>query len=126
HFALCETYGIGMIPVPMTADGPDMDVVEREVRDPRVKGMWAVPQYSNPGGETYSDDTVERLARMETGAPDFRLFWDNAYALHHLTERRPNLRNVLEACAEAGHPDRAIVFASTSKVTLAGSGLAML
>ena len=126
HFALCETYGIGMIPVPMTADGPDMDVVEREVRDPRVKGMWAVPQYSNPGGETYSDATVARLARMETGAQDFRLFWDNAYALHHLTERRPNLRNVLEACAEAGHPDRAIVFASTSKVTLAGAGLAML
>ncbi|NEL27619.1 MAG: aminotransferase, partial [Xanthomonas perforans] len=77
-------------------------------------------------GETYSDATVARLARMETGAPDFRLFWDNAYALHHLTERRPNLRNVLEACAEAGHPDRAIVFASTSKVTLAGAGLAML
>ena len=126
HFALCETYGIGMIPVPMTADGPDMDVVEREVRDPRVKGMWAVPQYSNPGAETYSDATVERLARMETGAPDFRLFWDNAYALHHLTERRPTLRNVLDACAEAGHPDRAIVFASTSKVTLAGAGLAML
>ncbi|SFV04841.1 DNA-binding transcriptional regulator, MocR family, contains an aminotransferase domain [Methylobacterium sp. 174MFSha1.1] len=126
HFALCETYGIGMVPVPMTADGPDMDVVEREARDPRVKGMWAVPQYSNPGGETYSDATVERLARMETGAPDFRLFWDNAYALHHLTERRPQLRNILDACTDAGHPDRAIVFASTSKVTLAGAGLAML
>jgi DNA-binding transcriptional MocR family regulator len=126
HFALCETYGLVMEAVPMTPAGPDMAVVEERVRDPRVKGMWCVPQYSNPGGETYADETVERLARMEAGAPDFRLFWDNAYALHHLTERRPNLRNVLEAAAAAGRPDRPIVFASTSKVTLAGAGLAFL
>ncbi|WP_298957976.1 aminotransferase class I/II-fold pyridoxal phosphate-dependent enzyme [uncultured Methylobacterium sp.] len=126
HFALCETYGIEMLSVPMTADGPDMAVVEELVRDPSVKGMWCVPQYSNPGGETYSDDTVRRLAGMEAGAPDFRLFWDNAYALHHLTERRPHLLNVLEAAAEAGHSDRPFVFASTSKVTLAGAGVAFL
>jgi DNA-binding transcriptional MocR family regulator len=115
-----------MVAVPMRADGPDMEAVEELARDPRVKGLWAVPQYSNPGGEIYGDETVRRLARMATGAPDFRLFWDNAYALHHLTDRRPALLNVLEACEEAGNPDRAIVFASTSKVTLAGSGLAML
>ncbi|WP_407530569.1 aminotransferase [Methylobacterium oryzisoli] len=126
HFALCETYGIVMEAVPMTPAGPDMAVVEERARDPRVKGMWCVPQYSNPGGETYADETVERLARMETGAPDFRLFWDNAYALHHLTAHRPRLRNVLEAAAAAGQPDRPIVFASTSKVTLAGAGLAFL
>ncbi|ACL56923.1 aminotransferase [Methylobacterium nodulans] len=124
HFALCETYGIIMERVPMTPDGPDMGAVEDRVRDPRVKGMWCVPQYSNPGGETYADDTVERLAGMRTGAPDFRLFWDNAYALHHLTEHRPVLRNVLEAAAAAGQPERPFVFASTSKVTLAGAGLA--
>ncbi|GJD52286.1 Putative aminotransferase/MSMEI_6121 [Methylobacterium crusticola] len=126
HFALCETYGIGMLSVPMTPRGPDMDAVEDLARDPAVRGMWAVPQYANPGGETYDDETVARLAGMATGAPDFRLFWDNAYALHHLTDRRPALRNILEACAAAGRPDRPLVFASTSKVTLAGAGLAFL
>ncbi|MGY2051748.1 aminotransferase [Methylobacterium sp. JK268] len=126
HFALCETYGIVMEPVPMTPSGPDLAVVEDRVRDPRVKGMWCVPLYSNPGGEIYSDETVARLAGMAAGAPDFRLFWDNAYALHHLTERRPVLRNVLEAAAASGQADRPIVFASTSKVTLAGAGLAFL
>ncbi len=126
HFALCETYGIVMEPVPMNPDGPDLGSVEERLRDPRVKGMWCVPQYANPGGETYAESTVERLAAMPAAAPDFRLFWDNAYALHHLTERRPALRNVLEAAAAAGQPDRPIVFASTSKVTLAGAGLAFL
>ncbi|WP_020674453.1 aminotransferase class I/II-fold pyridoxal phosphate-dependent enzyme [Methylopila sp. M107] len=124
HFAILEEYGIKMIPVRLTGEGPDMDEVERLVRDPAVKGMWCVPKYSNPTGELYSDETIRRLAKMETGAPDFRLFWDNAYVLHHLTESRREILNVVEACAAAGNPDRAFVFASTSKMTIAGAGLA--
>ena len=124
HFAICEQYGIDMIPVAMTADGPDMDEVERLVADPRVKGMWCVPKYSNPGGEIYSDATAKRLAAMRTGAPDFRLFWDNAYSVHHLTATKHTVADILALSAEAGNPDRAFVFASTSKVTMAGSGLA--
>ncbi|GLK69295.1 aminotransferase class I/II-fold pyridoxal phosphate-dependent enzyme [Hansschlegelia plantiphila] len=124
HFAICEEYGIRMIPVPMTGHGPDMAKVEELVRDPAVKGMWCVPKYSNPSAESYSDETVRRLASMKTGAPDFRLFWDNAYVLHHLTDERREILNVLDACADAGNPDRAFVFASTSKMTLAGAGLA--
>ena len=125
HFALCEGYGIRMIPVPMTGEGPDMDAVEKAVSDPSVKGIWCVPTYANPSGETYSAETVRRLASMKSGAPDFRIFWDNAYAVHHLTAERPELANILEACAAAGNPNRAFVFASTSKVTLAGAGLAL-
>jgi DNA-binding transcriptional MocR family regulator len=113
-----------MLPAPMTGNGPDMDTVERLVADPAVKGMWCVPKYSNPTGEVYSDEIVERLATMRTGAPDFRLFWDNAYAVHHLTESRREIANILDLCEKAGNSDRAFVFASTSKVTLAGSGLA--
>lgn len=124
HFAILEEYGIRMIPVRLTGEGPDMDEVERLVRDPAVKGMWCVPKYSNPTAECYSDETIRRLARMETGAPDFRLFWDNAYVLHHLTENRREILNIVEECAAAGNPDRAFVFASTSKMTLAGAGLA--
>jgi aspartate/methionine/tyrosine aminotransferase len=124
HFALCEEYGIRMLPVPLTGHGPDMDAVEALASDPTVKGMWCVPKYSNPSGEVYSDETVRRLAAMHTGAPDFRLFWDNAYAVHHLTERRHGIANILEACEMAGKPDRAFVFGSTSKITLAGAGLA--
>lgn len=126
HFAICETYGIRMIPIDMTGQGPDLYEVERAVADPAVKGIWCVPKYSNPSGESYSDETVKRLAAMKTGTPDFRIFWDNAYAVHHLSEARPQLLNILDACAEAGNPDRAIVFASTSKVTIAGAGLALL
>ena len=126
HFAICETYGIRMIAIEMTGEGPDLFAVERAVSDPAVKGIWCVPKYSNPSGETYGEETVRRLAAMKTASPDFRLFWDNAYAVHHLTQARPALPNILEACAQAGHPDRAIVFASTSKVTIAGAGLAML
>lgn len=124
HFALCEEFGIRMLTVPMTGHGPDMDAVEALAADPSVKGMWCVPKYSNPTGDVYADDTVRRLAAMRTGAPDFRLFWDNAYGVHHLTEQRHPVANILDACSAAGHPDRAFVFASTSKVTLAGAGLA--
>ena len=124
HFALCEEYGIRMLPVPLTGHGPDMDAVEALAADPSVKGMWCVPKYSNPSGEVYSDETVRRLAAMRTGAPDFRLFWDNAYAVHHLTETRHEIANILDACEKAGNPDRAFIFGSTSKITLAGAGLA--
>jgi DNA-binding transcriptional MocR family regulator len=124
HFAICEEFGIRMLPVPTTGHGPDMDTVESLVADPTVKGMWCVPKYSNPTGEVYSDEAVRRLASMRAGAPDFRLFWDNAYAVHHLTERRHEIANILDLCESANHPDRAFVFASTSKVTLAGAGIA--
>jgi len=122
HFAICEEFGIRMVTVPMTGHGPDMDAVESLVADPTVKGMWCMPKYSNPTGEIYSDETVQRLASMRSGAPDFRLFWDNAYAVHHLTERRHEIANILDLCESANHPDRPFVFASTSKVTLAGAG----
>jgi DNA-binding transcriptional MocR family regulator len=124
HFALCEEYGIRMLPVPLTGHGPDVDAVETLAADPSVKGMWCVPKYSNPSGEVYSDETVRRLATMRTGAPDFRLFWDNAYAVHHLTETRHEIANILDACETAGNPDRAFIFGSTSKITIAGAGLA--
>jgi DNA-binding transcriptional MocR family regulator len=124
HFALCEAYGIRMLPVPMTDDGPDVDAVAALAADPSVKGMWCVPKYSNPTGAVYSEKVVRLLAAMPAGAADFRLFWDNAYAVHHLTERRHELPDMLELCRAAGHPDRPFIFASTSKVTLAGAGLA--
>ncbi|MFH8632405.1 aminotransferase class I/II-fold pyridoxal phosphate-dependent enzyme [Streptomyces lydicus] len=125
HFALCERFGIDMIPVPMTAEGPDMDVVEQLVaEDPTVKGIWCVPKYSNPDGTCYSDATVARLASMNTAAPDFRIFWDNAYAAHHLTEETVEIADLLAACDEAGNPDRAFVFGSSSKITMAGAGVA--
>ena len=124
HFALCEEYGIRMLPVPLTGHGPDMDVVEALAADPSVKAMWCVPKYSNPTGEVYCDETVRRLAAMHTAAADFRLFSDNAYPVHHLTERRHEVANILDACRQAGNPDRAFVFGSTSKITLAGAGLA--
>ena len=125
HFAICEQYGIRMIPVRLTGHGPDMDEVERLVADPQVKGMWCVPKYSNPTGETYAPETVERLARMPAAADDFRVFWDNAYAVHTLTETLDDLVNFIDACARAGHSDRALVFASTSKITYAQAGLGL-
>jgi len=124
HFQICEQYGIEMIPVALTGAGPDMDAVERLAADPSVKGMWCVPKYSNPTGETYSSTTVARLSRMRT-ADDFRLFWDNAYAVHHLTSTPDMLDNILEACAAAGNPDRPLIFGSTSKITFAQAGLGL-
>ncbi|QJD91972.1 aminotransferase class I/II-fold pyridoxal phosphate-dependent enzyme [Duganella dendranthematis] len=127
HFAICEARGIKMINVPMNADGPDMDLVEKLVaEDASIKGMWIVPKYSNPGGVVYSDQVVQRLAAMKTAAPDFRLLWDDAYRFHHLGEKNVAVANILAACETAGNPDRAIVFASSSKISWAGSGVAAL
>lgn len=125
HFSICEALGIRMIPVPMNDDGPDMDVVEAHVRDDAsIKGIWCVPLYSNPSGAIYSADVVRRLASMPAAASDFRLFWDDAYRFHHLTDTKHATPNILDACAAAGHPDRALIFASLSKVTIAGHAIA--
>jgi DNA-binding transcriptional MocR family regulator len=127
HFAICESLGIKMINVPMTAEGPDMDLVEKLVaNDASIKGMWCVPKYSNPSGTVYAGQTVRRLAAMKTAATDFRLLWDDAYRFHHLGDDKIAIPNILELCEKAGHPDRAFVFASTSKVTFAGAGMAAL
>lgn len=126
HFRICSDYGIRMIPVALREDGPDMDEVERLVaQDASIKAMWCVPKYSNPTGAVYSDEVIERLAAMKTAVPDFRLYWDNAYAVHHLTPERIEIANIIELCARHGHPNRPLVFASTSKITLAGAGLAL-
>jgi DNA-binding transcriptional MocR family regulator len=126
HFRICEDYGIRMIPVALREDGPDMDEVERLVaHDASIKGMWCVPKYSNPTGAVYSDATIERLAAMKTAAADFRLYWDNAYAVHHLTNEPIEIANVLDLCVRHANPNRAFVFASTSKITLSGAGLAL-
>lgn len=127
HFSICEARGIKMINIPLGEDGPDMDLVERLVaNDAGIKGMWCVPKYSNPSGTVYSDAVVRRLAAMKTAAPDFRLMWDDAYRFHHLTSEKVEIVDIIAACLEAGNPDRAIVFASTSKVSWAGSGIAAL
>ncbi|HEU4487321.1 MAG TPA: aminotransferase class I/II-fold pyridoxal phosphate-dependent enzyme [Povalibacter sp.] len=127
HFSICQEFGIEMIPVAMNDDGPDMDVVEKLVAaDPQIKGMWCVPKYSNPTGVVYSNATIERLAKMKTAARDFRLFWDNAYAVHHLTPERIEIANIDEACIKHGNPNRAFIYGSTSKVTFAGAGVGVL
>jgi DNA-binding transcriptional MocR family regulator len=124
HFFICQELGIEMISVALHDDGPDMDAVEKLVAsDPQIKGIWCVPKYSNPSGAVYSAATIERLARMPTAAPDFRLFWDNAYAVHHLTPERIEIGNIDAACARHDHPNRAFIFGSTSKVTFAGAGV---
>jgi DNA-binding transcriptional MocR family regulator len=124
HFALCEQFGIEMVPVPLGVDGPDLDEVRRLVaEDPSVKGMWVVPTYANPDGAVYSEAVTRALVEMPTAAPDFRIFWDNAYAVHHLTDDERPPVDVLGLAEKAGHPDRVFVFASSSKITLAGAGV---
>ena len=124
HFAITELFGFEMLTVPMGEDGPDMDAVEELAKDPQVKGMWTVPVFSNPTGTVFSRETIERLAKMETAAEDFRIVWDNAYAVHTLTDEFPENPNVLEIAAAAGNPNRFWYMSSTSKITHAGSGVA--
>ncbi len=125
HFGMTQAFGFELIPVPMTAEGPDMDAVERLVQDPQVKGIWCVPQYANPNGCVYSDDVVRRLATMNCAASDFKIFWDNAYAVHHLNAASAKkVADIGAACEAAGNPSRYVKFASTSKITFPGSGVA--
>ncbi len=127
HFAICANLGIEMLPVDMTSEGPDMDTVERLVaEDEAIKGIWCVPIFSNPTGDVYSDETVERLAQMPTRAADFRIFWDNAYAVHHFAGDPPTQAHILTACKAAGVPERPLLFGSTSKIAFPGGGLALM
>lgn len=126
HFNLSQSFGMELIPVPLSEDGPDMALVESLVRDPAVKGMWCVPKFSNPDGYCYSDSVCARIAAMQTAAPDFVLMWDNAYCVHEFEGEFRPFPEMLALCREAGHPDRVFEFASTSKITFAGAGVSCM
>ena len=126
HFRITELFGAQLITVPMTAEGPDMDVVEELVKDPQVKGIWCVPKYSNPEGIIYSDATVARFAALKPAAPDFTIMWDNAYCIHEFEGDFVPFPDIISCCAEAGNPDMVFEFASTSKITFAGAGFSVM
>lgn len=127
HFAITEYFGIQMINIPMDDNGPDMDIIEELVKDEYVKGVWCVPKYSNPSGITYSEEVVKRFAKLKPAAKDFRIYWDNAYSVHHLYEDKQDfLLEILDECKKAGNPDIVYKFTSTSKISFPGSGIAAI